>query len=129
MKSKGKKVKIMNKVAYMIEHDQKGTFYKTNPKLSAEQNEQQRLKIANMLLDQAENRIDQRLSQSLHHNKKQLTRALSAKQTFKASQNIDKRIETGILFFGKGYDIKKSKYYDLKKKLLLIDKRSKSMKN
>ena len=39
MKSKGKKVKIMSKIAYMIDHDENETFYKNKPELSAEDNE------------------------------------------------------------------------------------------
>ena len=34
LKSKGKKVKIMNKVGYMLDHDRDELFFKYNPNLS-----------------------------------------------------------------------------------------------
>ena len=34
LKSKGKKMKIMNKIGYMLDHDNHETFYKKKPNLS-----------------------------------------------------------------------------------------------
>lgn len=36
---------------------------------------------------------------------------------FKASQQIDNRIETSILFFNQKYEGEKKKFYDLKKQI------------
>ena len=113
----------MNKVGYMLDHDHSEQFYKKNPNISFEQNEKMRRRFINTLIDHAENTLDKRLSKSCEHNKSHLREALLEKQVNKCTAIIDRRIETGILYFNKRYDNEKRQYYALRKQLEIISKK------
>lgn len=107
----------MNKVGYMLDHDRDELFFKYNPNLSQDQNEKLKRRFVNILLDNAESTVDKRLSKSCDHNKSHLREALREKQVSKSTAIVDRRIETGILYFNKRYDNEKKQYYALKKQL------------